>query len=283
MTRKTYEIDHADTHPALCVERGPDNRGVGPWVRDDKHRLLADYVEATWAARRRFAKRVYIDLFAGPGRIQVAGQAGTADGGALVAWRQSQRVASGAFTHVFVGDVDPERLNACVARLAAAGAPVRGFVGPAAQTVDEVLAAVPRGSLCLAYLDPYNLEFLSFDIIRKLASLPKIDFAVHFSVMDLQRNVLTEFGRRRFDAALPGWQQRIDPDAHAKQRVPELFFDLWCEQLSALGFKLSKRMPLILNTGGAPIYRLVFMTRHALPESIWDDVAKDRTRDLFDR
>ncbi|MFN6995629.1 MAG: three-Cys-motif partner protein TcmP [Aquincola tertiaricarbonis] len=281
MNRKTYEIPHPDAHPELPVERGPDDRGVGWWVPGKKHRLLADYVEATWPARSKFSHRVFIDLFCGPGRVQVAGQSETLDGGAVVAWRQSQRMAAGAFTHVFVGDKAPDRVDACVARLKAAGAPAVGFAGPASVTATQVRALVPRGSLCLAYLDPYNLQYLSFDIIKTLAALPKIDFAVHFSVMDLKRNVLTEIDRRRFDAAVPGWQQRIDAQAMPTHRLADAFFDLWCEEVAALGFKVSRRMPLIATSHGAPIYRLVFLTRHELPDSIWHDIAQEATRDLF--
>lgn len=153
---------HADPCPELIVERGPDNRGVGSWVPFDKHRLLSRYLDATQHAWRRWGHRVFIDPFGGPGRIQVRGEAFTRDGGSVVAWRTLDRTTA-PFTSMLVGDLEPARTQACAARLKALGAPVTPFVGPAVETIRDMVAAVPRkGSLALAYIDPYNLEYLSF-------------------------------------------------------------------------------------------------------------------------
>lgn len=66
---------------------------------------------------------------------------------------------------------------------------VSAFVGPAVETIRTVVAWVPRrGSLALACIDPYNLEYLSFSIIQALAALPKVDLPINLSTMDLQRN-----------------------------------------------------------------------------------------------
>lgn len=53
----------------------------------------------------------------------------------------------------------------------------------------------------MAYIDPYNLEYLSFPILETLA--------INFRTMDLQRNAELEFDptRARFDDAAPGWRQ----------------------------------------------------------------------------
>ena len=144
------------------------------------------YLDATREAQKKFKQRVLIDPFCGPGCIQVEGENFTRDGGAIVAYRQSLR--SGApFTKLLVGDIDSSRVHANELRLRAAGAAVQSFVGPAEQTVGEMAKAVPFGALALAYIDPYNLEFLSFSIIERLAKLQYVDFAVHFSLMDLTR------------------------------------------------------------------------------------------------
>ena len=98
--------------------------------------------------------------------------------------------------------------------------------GPAVETARQAVQLVPqRSSLCLAYLDPYSLEHLSFDFIRTLATLPRIDFAVHFSTMDLTRNVEAEFERGRFDEAIPGWADAVDPTMVTKRKLREVVFD----------------------------------------------------------
>jgi three-Cys-motif partner protein len=276
------EVLRPDTHPDPPVERGPEEKGVGVWVPKEKHMYLATYLHATRHAWNRFPHRVLIDPFCGPGRIQVKGEDTTRDGGAMVAWRQS--VHSGMpFTQVLVGDLDPDRAAACAARLAAAGAPVESFAGPAVETVKAMAARVQRrGALCMAYIDPYNLQYLSFEIIESLAKL-KVDFAVHFSTMDLARNVDAEFTRARFDEAAPGWRDHINVRAMGKAAARDAFFKYWCSKVRDLGFQFSEAMPLITNDQQHGIYRLVFFARSTsdLPTRIWNDIARGPNRELF--
>lgn len=281
---KTDKSDDAlnDPYPEQPVERGPHDRGVGRWVPDEKHLYLTRYLNATREARKKFKRRVLIDPFCGPGRIQVEGESITRDGGSVAAYRES--VVSGApFTHVLVGDIDAKRAHANELRLAAAGASVQTFVGPANQTVDAMIQAIPFGALVLAYIDPYNLEYLSFSIIERLAKLQYVDFAVHFSLMDLTRNIDMELDpkRDRFDHALPSWRSAVPTDELSKASLPGWFFDTWCKAVEALGFTVSGEMPLITDGKGRSIYRLVFFSRHPLPDRIWNDVARSRNLSLF--
>jgi len=272
----------SDTHPSLVVERGPHGRGVGRWVPDEKHLYLTRYLNATREARKKFKQRVLIDPFCGPGRIQVEGEDFTRDGGSVAAYRESAASGS-AFTKVLVGDIDHDRAHANELRLTAAGASVQSFVGPAVQTVDAMVNAVPFGALTLAYIDPYNLEYLAFSIIERLAKLEYVDFAVHFSLMDLTRNIDMELDpkRDRFDHALPGWRSAVPTEALSKSSLPGWFFGEWCRTVEALGFKVSGQMPLIPDGKGRSIYRLVFFSRHPLPDRIWSDIARSPNFSLF--
>jgi len=111
---------------------------------------------------------------------------------------------------MLIGDLDEERVQANAARLRALGADAKPFPGPAQMTIKDMVKEVPKGTLALAYIDPYNLEYLAFDIIETLATL-KVDFAVHFSVMDVSRNVEMELdeNRSRFERAAPGWRNAV--------------------------------------------------------------------------
>lgn len=271
----------ADPCPDLPIERGPEGKGIGSWVPQDKHRFLSYYLNGSRYAWRKWPQRVFIDPFCGPGRVQVKGEAFTRDGGAVVAWRQM--VASGApFTKVLIGDLDADRVDACAARLRACGAAVEAFAGPAVDTVPQMLSHVPSGALCFAYVDPYNLQYLSFSIIEALARL-KVDIAVHFSTMDLLRNVDHELDpdRARFDDAAPGW--RDDPAVQTTNRhnLPDVFFRYWMTKVEALGFECSRAMPLITNDANHGIYRMVFFARHDLPIRVWGDVARGNNGELF--
>lgn len=272
---------HADPRPDLLVDRNPDGKGVGPWVPRDKHRLLTEYLHGTRHAWKAWPQRVLIDPFCGPGRISVAGESITRDGGSVAAWRELQAAGS-SFTQIFVGDLDPEKVSACAARLGALGASVRAFVGPAQQTVPQMVAAVPRGALCLAYVDPYCLNLLDFQMLRQLSML-QVDLAIHFSTMDLQRNIALDVSEDRgmFEPVAPGWQSVVPSRSLGVKQLRHAFFDYWLQQLMSLGFTHSKSMPFILNTQGAAMYRLVFLARHDLPLKVWTDVARDPTRDMF--
>lgn len=269
-----------DPFPALPIERGPKEKGVGAWVPQDKHRLLCDYLHASRYAWKKWPQHVFIDPFCGPGRIQVEGESFTRDGGAVMAWRAI--AAEAPFSQMLVGDLNPQRASACEQRLRARGAAATAFAGPATETIHRMVQQVPGNALCMAYIDPYNLELLSFSIIQALAAL-KVDLAINFSTMDLQRNVEFEFDpdRARFDDTAPGW--RTDPAIRAasKKNVKLGFFNYWCGLVQSLGFQHSREMPLVLNDQGHPIYRIVFFARHDLPTRIWGDVARGVNRSLF--
>ena len=105
----TFSIAHdSDPLPDLPIELGRQGDGVGDWVPLQKHTFLAKYVEGTRQARKKFRQRIFIDLFCGPGRIQVKGEAGTRHGGSLVGWQHS-RLNDADFTAGLVGDLDAER------------------------------------------------------------------------------------------------------------------------------------------------------------------------------
>jgi three-Cys-motif partner protein len=282
VTKFALDID-PDPRPDLLIEKGPGNNGVGRWVPEQKHMYLAKYIDGTRAAANKWGQRIFIDPFCGPGRIQVKGDNQTRDGGALIAWRQSLK--SGVpYSQILVGDIVPAKVLACESRLQGVEAPVEAFVGPADKTIFEMLKRVPQnGALCTVYLDPYNLELLSFDIIKKLSKLKAVDFAVHFSIMDLIRNVEFESDprRARFDGTAPNWREKLDVLGTTKSRVPELFFEYWMGLVKDLGFAFSHSMPLITNDSHHGIYRLVFFSRHKLPNKIWGDVAKGPNRELF--
>lgn len=274
---------YPDPIPGLLpVERGPHQKGVGRWVPEQKHKLLWDYLSASQHAWRRWPHRVLIDPFCGPGRVQVEGERETRDGGAVLAWRRLYELGV-PFTSCLVGDLDGERVRACAKRLTALGAKgIVSFEGAAVQTVPEMVKAVPTGALCMAFIDPYNLALLSFEMLEQLARL-KIDLAIHFSTQDLLRNVDMELDpeRARFDEVLPGWRDNIIFQA-SKDRLPAAFFSTWVAAVKSLGFSHAKEMPLITNNSGHGLYRMVFFARHDLPIRLWNDVARDPTGSLFE-
>lgn len=255
---------------------------VGSWSLE-KHSLLRRYVDASREARRKYRVRTFIDLYCGPGRVRNRDDATDSDGGALIAWRESARTRT-QFTHVVIGDLEPQSLSACRERLAALGASVVPLAGPAESTADEVVARLPMSGLHLAYLDPFNLGHLPFSVIERLSRFPRIDIVVHFSVMDLQREIELDFDRdaSRFEAFAPGWREHIDVRSLNKVAARARFVEYWLGLVEKLGFKCSRERPLLTNSRNGPLYRMMFLLRHPLAERLWNDIAKSDQLGLFD-
>ena len=151
---------------------------------------------------------------------------------------------------MLVGDLAKDRAHACESRLRALGASANSYVGPAVATVKEMVGAVPQGSLTMAYLDPYNLELLAFSIIQELAKL-KVDLAINFSTMDLQRNAsLSSIQLERASMTRRGWRNERAVLSASKQNVKLAFFNYWCHLVQGLGFAYSKEMPMVTNNQG---------------------------------
>lgn len=198
----------------------------------------------------------------------------------MVAWRQSQ-ISNASFDQVLIGDLDKSKVDACQARLAAAGCKVKAFQGKAEDTVNDMIRAVPPRSLCLVYIDPYNLSLLSYQMLKALASLPKVDFVVHFSTMDWLRNTAnaTNPAYPRLDEVSPGWRDRLSGVSNSS--LPVALFNDWYANIEALDFQFAKAHPIFNNTQHE-IYKLVFFARHPLPIKLWGDVAKEKNRSLFE-
>ena len=255
---------------------------VGDWALE-KHELLRRYIGASWAVRRQWHNRSFIDLYCGPGRIRVRDTNVEAEGGALVAWLEARK-HGGCFTQVLIGDKDQAAATACETRLTRLGAPVKKVVGDADATVDQILAMVPQRGLHLAYLDPFNVEHLPFSVIQKLSKFKNIDIVVHYSVMDVQRNIELDFLRdaSRFEGFAPGWKNHVGVDGLPKHQIAQEFTSYWLSLVKSLGFNYAKEMPLMTNSKNGPLYRMVFLLRHPLAEKLWNDIAKPLNRSLFD-
>jgi three-Cys-motif partner protein len=263
-----------DPFPHLPVMANDHGRGVGTWVVGVKHTQLCKYIDsARFAAQKWKRGWVYLDPFCGPGRLRVVGETCTRPGGAVTAWLQSQFSGS-PFSKVLVGDLDAAAVAACEARLKAVAAPVKSYNLPAVEAVAQMIDDVPEGALCLAYVDPFKISVLAFDIFRKLAER-RVDLIVNFFTSDLRRNVDSAK-----DELNPGWKQRISPDRN-RSGLAAAWFDDWQQQVQGLGFQMSRAMQTVENSNNSEMYRLVFFAKERFPLGLWNDVAADPTKDLF--
>ena len=141
--------------------------------------------------------------------------------------------------------------------------------------MDRVIAKLDPYALHFAFLDPFGLKALPFDVLRKLAALKRMDMLIHVSVQGLQRN-LERFANSKscaLDIFAPGWRAVVDPrhiDANTRSRV----FEHWRGLLGTLGMTVSDAVELVRADENQPLYWLAFAARHPLPIGLWEKFSR---------
>ena len=258
-------------------ENGLPVAEAGEWATE-KHRLLADYIVATRFVRgkvkRSRAMPAYVDLFSGPGRARIAKTGRVIDGSPLVAWK----AASGRenpFTSVLVSDNNGSYAEAAASRLRALDAPVESRQWTAVEAARWAAGRLDPDSYHLAFVDPYNLGGLPWEVFRVLTPHKHLDFIVHFSESDLTRNLDTYSVKEQssLDLFAPGWRQKVG-DMRDPVQTRGLFFEHWIHLFEAEGYQLAKAIKFT-NSKNATLYRLVLLSRELnLAKKIWKSVAR---------
>jgi three-Cys-motif partner protein len=249
---------------------------VGPWALE-KHHYLGQYIDISKGPRAKFVPpkgtggASYIELFSGPGRSLIEGTSEYIDGSPLVAYRAALK-SKVRFSEIHLNDLDAEKAKALDARIKAAGGAAIVHNGPADKVVDLVVEAINPAGLHFVFLDPYNLEYLSFDIIKKLSRFRHMDMLVHVSVQDLQRN-LDRYSVKGgvLDRFAPGWRSKVDPhQAIAPFRAA--LMEYWLDEIRKLGTMPAQGMQLIVGSKNQRLYWLMFVAAHDLAQKFWDAV-----------
>ena len=267
-----YEIDESDGLPREIV---------GPWIRD-KHTRLQRYVNISgvgvrrkWLSHPKSAGATYIELLSGPGRVRIESESKAIDGSPVVAWRESVAVKA-PFTQVWIADRDSNLKAAAETRLLGLGAPVQARVGAAADTVDEIVINLNPHALHFAFLDPYDLAALPFDVIKKLARLERMDILIHFSTLDLNRNLLEYIKRQSspLDTFAPGWRDKIDDFGRPQEYIRGRIFQHWRGLLKGVGMDTAEAAELVTGSTNQPLYWLAFAARHPRALDFWEKIRR---------
>jgi three-Cys-motif partner protein len=258
---------------------GDDNlpaEEVGRWAKE-KHAYLCRYIDISRKARGKWspprAGSTYIDPFCGPGRAKIRGTNEWIDGSAVAAWKKSLEGGS-PFTKIYIADHNPERLNSCATRLRILNAPVVALEGPAQNTVQQIISQLNIAGLHFAFLDPFDLGSLHFEIIKALSTFKYIDMLVHISLMDLQRN-LDRYIRpdsSTLDYFVPGWRTHVSTQQN-KVKIRKELVHYWREKVRQLNVWPSNKMRLITGSKSQPLYWLLLAAKHKLPQKFWESAA----------
>lgn len=256
-------VEAKDKLPALSA---------GPWWKD-KHYYVRCYGDIfSTGMSLKWDTRVYIDLFAGPGRATIEESGEEIDGSPLIALRQRK-----GFTHYFFADKNREYMNALRHRSeqAAPSALVRYYVDDCNRAAGAISRDLPagRGWLGLAFLDPYRWE-ISLDSIRELTKGGRrLDLMVTLHIANMIRcaddnpaELADFFGDQAWHAEyLKRTQQGI--------RRWRVLRELYQDRLRSLDYTHVNNDVLVRRPDGHPMYYLIFASRHELGETFWQRIS----------
>jgi three-Cys-motif partner protein len=265
---------------------------VGEWALE-KHERLRKYVDITRPTRRKYTEKkyegeykggaTYIDLFCGPGRARIRETDEIIDGSPLVAFKSAAE-GKCQFSEIHLADLNESYCDASVERIAAAGGHAIGYPGTAEETAQTIVAKLNPDGLHFAFLDPFNLEGLTFTTIKSLSKMRHMDLLLHVSVQDLQRNIdrYSALNESPLDSFAPGWRTEVDLNqAQASLRVSLMKY--WRAKVEELGF-LYRGVDPVTGSRNQRLYWLIFLAKSEFANNLWDKIRNiSGQRDLLSR
>ena len=248
---------------------------VGEWSRD-KHHFLWRYLDAFTTAmkKKKWSGLHYVDLFAGSGVVKLRDSKKLDWGSPLLAAQ-----APHPFDCLHLCELDDRKysdLSERIARLKPASE-VQLLLGDANDRVQDVVQALPKNSLSLAFLDPYGLH-LDFSTLRALAKR-RVDLIIFFpDYLDALRNsegVYRVDPNSNLDKVLgKGVDWRTVKDHCSKDAWAEELTKLYVGQIQSLGYSQFEYERI--SGRGRRFYRLIFCSHSTTGATIWRNVAKKR-------
>jgi three-Cys-motif partner protein len=280
--------------PLVLARDGILARSVGVWSIDKLH-YIRRYLNAfTTSMRTKFPHRVYIDLFAGPGRCVIRDTTNEElDGSPLIALKLLV-----PFTEYHLVEMETRAAEALRARAnkEAPDKTVLYYEKDANAAALAIADRIPFRSLSLAIIDPTGLH-LDFASLHRLTDQRRMDLIYLFPEgMCVKRN-LTKFMKQQqspLDTMLgtERWRNRVRfPEGRDALQQWEAagrpLVELFQEQLQSLGYvdvRGGSSIVEVRNKKNVPLYYLVFASKHPLGHDLWEKVCgihADGQRHLF--
>jgi three-Cys-motif partner protein len=278
----------------LPIADGLPVRESGEWVKE-KLFFVKRYIDIFEVAMRgkNWRRRIFIDLFSGAGKCVIRNTNEHLVGSPIIALQTKY-----PFTDYYFGDLDSGNIDALRQRTTNCSVPkgnVHFMVGNANSKVIDVCNDIQRFDkqylqgifpcINLAFLDPEGLE-LEWETIAKLASMKRMDLIIHYSQNGLTRNLNKCYSTEKdtvVDRYFGDRNWRVVYQSALSKResigIHRSLIDYYKSKLSDLGYVVINdsyeiaREPLIRNTQKkAPLYRLIFASKHSLGNKIWNEV-----------
>lgn len=238
-----------------------------------KHYFLERYINIFTKSMKGKWDLHFIDLFSGAGIERVRGSDELRWGSPMLAVH-----APKPFDRLHLCELDKAKCEALRARINRYRPDSQIVSGDANEMVAQIAAEIPRGSLSLAFLDPYGLQ-LDFGTVERLANL-RADLIIFFpDRLDILRNwkhYYYDNPDSKLDRYLgldSNWRSILD--GTTPSRRVEALKALYRQRLrERLHYSVveHERIP----TDGRPLYYLVFCSRSELGERFWKEISRKK-------
>ena len=235
-------------------------------VRDwsnEKLFYIERYIDIFTTGMKTWRRRVYIDLFSGPGRCFVEESQQEVRGSPLLALD-----AKHPFTDLYFNDAEVNVSTALNGRVASRVANSRVNIrsldcNEAARDVVNTLGLDRPGTLGLAVIDPTAFQ-LSFDALAAMTKGRRIDLIVTLMTGYLRRFLEQPGYERPLDAFFGSsdWRKLIDERATGGKVTYRHLLDSYEDKLRSIGYLHVDDDIRILNSHEQTIYHLVFASKH---------------------
>lgn len=268
-------------------------RDSGAWAKD-KLFYLQKYINTfeTSMHGKPWRRRIYIDLFSGPGKCAIKDGRGYFLGSSLISMTTAH-----PFTDYYFVDTENDNITALKTRSTATNINknrINFLIGDANKKVMEVVNDINKidsefiagawPSLNLAFLDPEGFE-LEWNTVATLATINRMDLIIHYSQQGVKRmadralesNKETAIDKFFGDTE---WRKIYKECKDDPTGIHRPLIDYYKSKLKTLGYVEVKddeevwAEPLMKNRKNAPLYRLLFASKNPLGVKFWKDVTK---------
>ncbi|MGB6743116.1 MAG: three-Cys-motif partner protein TcmP [Terracidiphilus sp.] len=259
---------------------------LGPWT-EDKFDLIRLYCHIFSSAMKNKWTRVYIDLYAGSGLCRIEGRSQVLLGSPLIALS-----VDAPFDRYIFCESDPGRFSALKARVEKGYAKynVHLIPGKFDEHIDEICSRIPRKSLALCLVDPFDCDF-SIDGLKTISkSAQGVDFLCLLALqMDAKRNVrhyLRPDGKIDRMIGNTNWRLRWNNRSDIHEDFAKFLATEFAQSMSEAGYletPLHQMKEVKTHDTNVPLYYLAMFSKHQTAFRLWAQVLKYATpqRSLF--
>jgi three-Cys-motif partner protein len=247
-------------------------RKSGVWI-EKKHRPLVYYSDIFNLAMKDkpWDGRIYLELFAGPGRCFVRETRKEELGSPL-------RILESDFTKFIFVEINRHAAQALAARIE--GHPnackVEIWCGDCAEAIEKII--IPPRSLTFTFIDPTRIGHAPFKLISTLATKARSDILVNIPTgTDIKRNLYNYLAKSGPEAPLTKYLDTAEwakIPTNSPSNFCRGFLELYEAQLSKIGYKFVGNLQQVTTPGNVPLYYLIFASKHQLGEKFWNETLK---------